>query len=165
MTLVMVVTRPMEGKTNRNAIIVPVTTSPETRGVGESNRLAENDASCEMSEPDRTKEQVDGASTFIPPTRSDFKVLSGIVEKILTSEQKSNSTLKKKKLGEHSEAQVTHIKIFQKERRLLQRVPWKDMREHCPYSSEDRGPGHWRGFARVVFDELGPLHVTKSGDS
>lgn len=99
MTLVMVVTRPMEGKTNRNAIIVPVTTSPETRGVGESNRLAENDASCEMSEPDRTKEQVDGASTFIPPTRSDFKVLSGIVEKILTSEQKSNSTLKKKKVG------------------------------------------------------------------
>lgn len=118
----------MEGKTNRNAIIVPVTTSPETRVVGESNRLAENDASCEMSEPDRTKEQVDGSSTFIPPTRSDFKVLSGIVEKILTSEQKSNSTLKKK-LGEHSEAQVTHIKIFQKERRLLQRVPWKDMRE------------------------------------
>lgn len=100
MTLVMVVTRPMEGKTNRNAIIVPVTTSPETRGVGESNRLAENDASCEMSEPDRTKEQVDGSSTFIPPTRSDFKVLSGIVEKILTSEQKSNSTLKKKKSWE-----------------------------------------------------------------
>lgn len=110
----------LKNKTTRNAVTVPVFPSRNARVIGESHCLAKNDTSCEISEC-RTKEQVDATLTFIPSMSSNFKVYSEIAKKKLglqAEKQFHTKTI----LGEHSRAQIAHIKLFQKGRHLVLRV-------------------------------------------